>query len=108
MRKQLELQQKELQSRLDDAEANAMRGGKRALAKLEERVRYLEAELDTEQRRHQEEIKIARKTERRLKELQMAADEDKKSQERLTDLIDKLQKKIQVYKRQVEEAVSKI
>ncbi|XP_067938044.1 myosin heavy chain, striated muscle-like isoform X3 [Watersipora subatra] len=104
MRKQLDMQQKELQARLDDAEANAMRGGKRALAKLEERVRYLEAELDTEQRRHQEEIKASRKTERRLKELQMAADEDKKSQERLTELIDKLQKKIQVYKRQVEEA----
>ena len=106
MRKQLDLQQKELQARLDDAEANAMRGGKRALAKLEERVRFLEAELDGEQRRFQDEVKNNRKTERRLKELQMAADEDKKSQERLTELIDKLQKKIQVYKRQVEEAVS--
>lgn len=31
--------------------------------------------------------------------------EDKKNTERLTDLIDKLQGKLKVYKRQVEEAV---
>jgi len=48
-----------------------------------------------------------RKADRRLKELAFQADEDRKNQERLQDLIDKLQNKIKVYKRQVEEAVSK-
>lgn len=66
----------------------------------------LESELDHEQRRHSEEVKNSRRNERRLKELQLAAEEDKKGQDRLTELIEKLQSKIKTYKRQVEEAVS--
>mgnify|MGYP001792130853 CR=1 FL=1 len=66
----------------------------------------LEAELDAEHRRNSEEVKNARKTERRLKELQLAAEEDKRAQDRLAELIEKLQQKIKTYKRQVEEAVS--
>ena len=34
------------------------------------------------------------------------AEEDRKNQERIQDIVDKLQAKIKVYKRQVEEAVS--
>jgi len=40
------------------------------------------------------------------KELQLAAEEDKRGQDRLTELIEKLQQKIKTYKHQVEEAVS--
>ena len=47
-----------------------------------------------------------RKADRRMKELAFQADEDRKNQERLQELIDKLQNKIKIYKRQVEEAVS--
>ena len=47
-----------------------------------------------------------RKQDRRLKELAFQADEDRKAQERLQDMVDKLQNKIKTYKRQVEEAVS--
>jgi len=45
-----------------------------------------------------------RKYERRVKELDFQVEEDKKNAERLTELIDKLQGKLKVYKRQVEEA----
>merc|ERR1719474_820512 len=45
-----------------------------------------------------------RKADRRLKELSFQADEDHKNQERLQDMVDKLQAKIKTYKRQVEEA----
>lgn len=41
-----------------------------------------------------------------MKELAFQCDEDRKIQERLQDMIDKLQSKIKLYKRQVEEAVS--
>jgi uncharacterized coiled-coil protein SlyX len=47
-----------------------------------------------------------RKADRRLKELAFQVDEDRKNQDRLQDLIDKLQNKIRVYKRQADEAVS--
>jgi len=45
-----------------------------------------------------------RKSERRVKELQFQADEDRKNHERMQDLVDKLQQKIKTYKRQIEEA----
>lgn len=60
-------QVKELQARLDEAEASAMKGGKRMIQKLEQRVRELEVELDNEQRRHAETMKSMRKQDRRLK-----------------------------------------
>ncbi|XP_026481147.1 myosin heavy chain, muscle-like isoform X21 [Ctenocephalides felis] len=104
LRKGLETQIKELQVRLDEAEANALKGGKKAIAKLEQRVRELENELDGEQRRHADAQKNLRKSERRIKELSFQAEEDRKNHERMQDLVDKLQQKIKTYKRQIEEA----
>ena len=57
-----------------------------------------------EQHRHQETLKELRKNDRRLKELVFQVEEDRKNQLRLQDLTEKLQNKIKVYKRQVEEA----
>ncbi|XP_049825619.1 myosin heavy chain, muscle isoform X3 [Aethina tumida] len=104
LRKALETQIKDLQVRLDEAEANALKGGKKAIAKLEQRVRELENELDGEQRRHADAQKNLRKSERRIKELSFQAEEDRKNHERMQDLVDKLQQKIKTYKRQIEEA----
>ncbi|XP_065558381.1 myosin heavy chain, muscle-like isoform X12 [Artemia franciscana] len=104
MRKAMEVQLKELQVRLDEAENNALKGGKKAIQKLEQRVRELEQELDGEQRRHADAQKNLRKSERRIKELTFQADEDRKNHERMQDLVDKLQQKIKTYKRQIEEA----
>ncbi|XP_043470835.1 myosin heavy chain, muscle isoform X31 [Leptopilina heterotoma] len=104
LRKALETQIKDLQVRLDEAEANALKGGKKAIQKLEQRVRELENELDGEQRRHADAQKNLRKSERRIKELSFQADEDRKNHERMQDLVDKLQQKIKTYKRQIEEA----
>ncbi|XP_051858849.1 myosin heavy chain, muscle isoform X33 [Drosophila albomicans] len=104
LRKALEQQIKELQVRLDEAEANALKGGKKAIQKLEQRVRELENELDGEQRRHADAQKNLRKSERRIKELSFQSEEDRKNHERMQDLVDKLQQKIKTYKRQIEEA----
>ncbi|XP_055593740.1 myosin heavy chain, muscle isoform X16 [Uranotaenia lowii] len=104
MRKALEQQIKELQVRLDEAETNALKGGKKAIQKLEQRVRELESELDSEQRRHADAQKNLRKSERRIKELTFQSEEDRKNHERMQDLVDKLQQKIKTYKRQIEEA----
>ncbi|RZB40752.1 myosin heavy chain, muscle isoform X13 [Asbolus verrucosus] len=104
LRKALETQIKDLQVRLDEAEANALKGGKKMIQKLEQRVRELENELDGEQRRHADAQKNLRKSERRIKELSFQAEEDRKNHERMQDLVDKLQQKIKTYKRQIEEA----
>ena len=50
-----------IKARLDEAEAQAMKGGKRQLQKMEQRIRELETELDGEQRRHQDTTKNMRK-----------------------------------------------
>lgn len=104
-RKAIEQQMKELQARLEEAERDALKGGRKMIAKLEERIRALEHELDGEQRRHAEAQKNARRAERRIKELIFQAEEDHKNHERMSDLVEKLQQKIKTYKRQIEEAV---
>ena len=77
-----EQQLTELESKLASAEAAAMKGGKSALARLEQRVRELEAELGGTQNRTGEMMKGNQRAERKVKELQFAQDEDKKNQDR--------------------------
>ena len=103
-RKLLECQVKDMQSRLDEAETNALKGGKKAMNKMETRIRELESELDAENRRMADSQKNLRKSERRIKEMTYASDEDRKNHERMQGLIDQLQAKIKTYKKQIEEA----
>merc|ERR1712019_247360 len=51
MKKNMEATIKDLQLRLDESEQVAMKGGKKQIQKLDQRVRELENELDAEQRR---------------------------------------------------------
>merc|ERR1712152_133599 len=103
-RRLLESQAKEMQNRLDEAETNALKGGKKAMNKMGTRIRELESEMDAEGRRMADAQKNLRKSERRIKELTFACDEDRKNHERMQGLIDQLQGKIKTYKKQLEEA----
>merc|ERR1719410_3146282 len=103
-KKSLEAQLSEFEGRLGDAEAAALKGGKAALSKLELRIRELEAELGSTQARTGEFMKGFQRSERKVKELQFAQDEDKKNQDRMSELAGKLQQKIKTYKQQIEEA----
>ena len=100
----LESQMNELEARLAEANENAMRGGRAAMAKLEARIRELEIELGSVQTRTSENSKAFTKTERKVKELSFTNEEDKKNQERMSELATKLQQKIKTYKKQIEEA----
>merc|ERR1719350_1565011 len=100
----LETQLSELDNRLAEAESAAMKGGKAAMSKLEMKIRELEVELGGVQSRTQENYKAFQRAERRIKELQFQQDEDKKNQDRMSDLAIKLQAKIKTYKQQIEEA----
>ncbi|XP_068932101.1 myosin-2 [Petaurus breviceps papuanus] len=104
MKKNLEQTVKDLQHRLDEAEQLALKGGKKQIQKLEARVRELEGEVESEQKRNVETVKSLRKHERRVKELTYQTEEDRKNVLRLQDLVDKLQSKVKAYKRQAEEA----
>uniref|UniRef100_A0A5F9DHJ1 Myosin heavy chain 4 n=1 Tax=Oryctolagus cuniculus TaxID=9986 RepID=A0A5F9DHJ1_RABIT len=104
MKKNMEQTVKDLQHRLDEAEQLALKGGKKQIQKLEARVRELENEVESEQKRNVEAVKGLRKHERRVKELTYQTEEDRKNVLRLQDLVDKLQSKVKAYKRQAEEA----
>uniref|UniRef100_A0A671PBC5 Myosin-7-like n=1 Tax=Sinocyclocheilus anshuiensis TaxID=1608454 RepID=A0A671PBC5_9TELE len=104
MKKNMEQTIKDLQMRLDEAEQIALKGGKKQIQKLESRVRDLENELESEQKKSNEFQKGVRKFERRIKELTYQTEEDRKNMARLQELIDKLQAKVKTYKRQAEEA----
>merc|ERR1719446_185088 len=94
----------ELETRLADAEGAALKGGKTAMAKLEGKIRELEAELAPTQSRTGEAAKAYQRAERKAKELNFAQGEDKKNQDRMSELASKLQMKIKTYKQQIEEA----
>lgn len=97
-------QVKDMQSRLDEAEINALKGGKKAMNKLESRIHELESELEAESRRNSDSFKNLNRSERRIKELTFTGDEDRKNHERMQSLVDQLQSKIKCFKKQIEEA----
>ena len=103
-KKLLDCQTKDMQSRLDEAETNALKGGKKAMNKMDSRIRELESEVESESRRLADSAKNLRKSERRIKELTYSSDEDRKNHERMQDLVEQLQGKIKIYKKQIEEA----
>merc|ERR1719230_2304254 len=100
-KKLLEAQAKDAQNRLDEAEQNALKGGKKAIAKMETRIRELESEYDAESRRLADAQKNLRRSERTVKELAYTQEEDRKNHERMQALIDQLQGKIKSYKKQI-------
>merc|ERR1712209_145453 len=79
----LEAQAKDMQARVDEAQTNALKGGKKAMTRMDTRIRELESELDAENRRNADSLKNLRKSERK---------------------IEQLQGKIKSYKKQIEEA----
>merc|ERR1712142_645503 len=103
-KKSLESQFGDLECRLSDAEAAAMKGGKAAMAKIEMRIRELEGELSIIQSRPSECMKAYQRAERKSKELTFSQAEDRKNQDRMSELAGKLQQKIKTYKQQIEEA----
>merc|ERR1712179_688624 len=96
--------QAEVDAMLGAAKNAAAKGGKNAMAKLESKIRELEAELAGTQARTGEAAKAYSRAERKCKELGFGGGEDKKNQDRMSDLAAKLQAKIKTYKQQIEEA----
>jgi len=69
MKKNMEVTIMDLQLRLDESKQAAMKGGKKQIQKLHQRVRELENELEVEQRRTADAQKYQKKLERELRNL---------------------------------------
>merc|ERR1712020_586575 len=94
----------ELELNLGAANEVAAKGGRSAMAKLENRIHELEIELGAIQAKTGETFKAFQKAERHVKELQFQGEQDKKNQDSMSDLAGKLQAKIKTYKNQIAEA----
>merc|ERR1712018_634873 len=94
----------EIQKKAEEASFAMARGASQIPAKLESRSREIEMELNRTIQGTDEVHKSITKGERRVKELLFQQEENKKNQDRITDLVDKLQQKIKSYKKQIEEA----
>ena len=77
-RRSLECQVKDMQTKLDEAEQQAVKGGRKVTSRLEQKIKDLESQFDDEQRRLVEAEKSQRRTTRRIKELTFSQEEDHK------------------------------
>jgi len=94
----------EMQKKAEEASFAMARGAAHIPAKLEGRIQDIEVELQRTIHSTDEVHKTITKGERRVKELLFQQDENKKNQDRVADLVGKLQDKIKSYKKQIEEA----
>merc|ERR1712059_157828 len=74
-RRTLENQVKDMQTKLDEAEQLAVKGGRKVTSRLEQKIKDLESQFDDEQRRLVEAEKSQRRTTRRIKELTFVQEE---------------------------------
>merc|ERR1711997_1314314 len=94
----------DLSHRAEDASIQATLGAQQLPVKLEARAREIEMELNRTVQTTAEFHKNIIKGDRRVKELQFQSEENKNNQDRIADLVEKLQAKIKSYKKQIEEA----
>uniref|UniRef100_A0A665VDR7 Myosin, heavy chain 14, non-muscle n=1 Tax=Echeneis naucrates TaxID=173247 RepID=A0A665VDR7_ECHNA len=102
-REQLERQNKELKTRLGEMEG-AMRGKHRlSVAALEAKVESMEEQLEQERQERAIANKLVRKTEKKLKEVMMQAEDERRHADQYREQLDKSMVRLKQLKRQLEE-----
>merc|ERR1719150_1579284 len=102
-KKALETQVKSLTIRMEEIETTAVTSSKRTIAKMEARIEELEMYLAKEKTMHVETTTVLHKKERSVKELLLQSEEDRKNILILQESLERLNEKIKMYKRQLEE-----
>ncbi|XP_036407940.1 myosin-9-like isoform X1 [Megalops cyprinoides] len=103
-RAQLERQNKELKLKLQELEGTVKSKYKASIAALEAKIAQLEEQLDIETRERQSASKLLRRTEKKLKEVCLQVDDERRNTEQYKDQADKLNSRMKQLKRQLEEA----
>ncbi|XP_078108924.1 uncharacterized protein myh14 isoform X2 [Sander vitreus] len=102
-REQLERQNKELKTRLGEMEG-AVRGKHRlSVAALEAKIDSMEEQLEQERQERAIANKLMRKTEKKLKEVMMQADDERRHADQYREQLDKSMVRLKQLKRQLEE-----
>ncbi|XP_019125072.1 myosin-9 isoform X1 [Larimichthys crocea] len=103
-RAQLERQNKELKLKLQELEGTVKSKYKANMSALEAKIAQLEEQLDMETRERQAATKLVRRTEKKLKEVILQVDDERRNTEQHKDQVDKLNSRMKQLKRQLEEA----
>ncbi|XP_036395372.1 myosin-10 isoform X1 [Megalops cyprinoides] len=102
-REALERQNKELKARLGELEG-AMRGKHRlSVAALEAKIEAMEEQLEQERQERAIANKLVRKTEKKLKEVVMQAEDERRHADQYREQLDKSMGRLRQLKRQLEE-----
>ncbi|KAK7166997.1 hypothetical protein R3I94_001408 [Phoxinus phoxinus] len=103
-RSQMERQNKELKLKLTELEGAVKSKYKATIAALEAKIGQVEEQLDVETKERQQASKLVRRTEKKLKEVILQVDDERRNSEQFKDQSDKLNSRMKQLKRQLEEA----
>ncbi|XP_077474164.1 myosin-9 isoform X2 [Stigmatopora argus] len=103
-RSQLERQNKDLKLKLQEIEGTVKSKYKANMTAMEAKIAQLEEQLDFETRERQSASKLVRRTEKKLKEVVLQVDDERRNTEQYKDQADKLNSRMKQLKRQLEEA----
>merc|ERR1712088_175947 len=105
-KKSLENEVRSLSVRIEEIETNSVATSKRTIRKMEVRIEELEVMINNEKKSHSVTMTELHTKTRSIKELILQSEEDRKNIIILQDSLDKLNEKIKMYKRQLEEQES--
>merc|ERR550539_1042141 len=103
IKKALETEMRSLTIRMEEIETNTISSSKRTIQKMEIRIEELEVLLEKEKKTHVETTTMLHKKETAVKALLLQSEEDRKNILILQESLDKLNEKIKMYKKQLEE-----
>ncbi|CAH6791119.1 myosin-9 [Phodopus roborovskii] len=104
VRQQLERQNKELKAKLQEMESAVKSKYKASIAALEAKIAQLEEQLDNETKERQAASKQVRRTEKKLKDVLLQVEDERRNAEQFKDQADKASTRLKQLKRQLEEA----
>jgi myosin heavy chain 6/7 len=101
----LEIEVHSLTARIDELEKDAVVENKRTVARLNDQLKCLQAELEEERRRHAETTRNLRKREREMRDASSTVDEERKKASIAQAEVDNLSEKLKMAKRMLSEQV---
>ncbi|XP_025025352.1 myosin-10-like isoform X1 [Python bivittatus] len=103
-RQQLERQNKDLRAKLGEMDSSVKSKYKMAIATLESKLAQLEEQLEQESRERMLSGKLVRRAEKKLKEVILQVDEERRNADQYKDQVEKGHLRLKQLKRQLEEA----
>ncbi|XP_045408925.1 myosin-9 [Lemur catta] len=103
-RQQLERQNKELKVKLQEMEGTVKSKYKASITALEAKIAQLEEQLDNETKERQAACKQVRRAEKKLKDVLLQVEDERRNAEQYKDQADKASTRLKQLKRQLEEA----